>query len=453
MRHFIKMKTFSLKDRKYRLPICRSFLLFFFIALWWLFCGISIDKYGNKLSGLSAVDQPLSMPVYAPVNKSRAVVSYVVKRGDTFLDILSGYCISNTTAINCCRLLRSTGLSSLIPGDSLILSKNSNGLMSEFSLLHKLNCWYTVKVDGADIKIEKRNVEKSSLRCMVKGVLSSSLSENMNEMGVDDACVSKFADIFAWDINFFVDPQVGDSFEILFEKKYAAGRFTGYGDILAAKYINNGKIFEAIGIKNDSESISYYTPNGASLQKQFLKAPLHFTHISSGFSLHRMHPVLGIIRPHLGIDYAAPSGTPVYAAADGIISCAAFSNGFGNLVRIRHGTSYETSYGHLKSFARSIRCGKRVCQGDLIGFVGQTGLATGPHLDYRMTKDRQLVNPLKISMPPGKNIPEEKARQFELLKHEYMTILDIRLKNQTGFFILDINGIKPSYSAYMIARR
>jgi murein DD-endopeptidase MepM/ murein hydrolase activator NlpD len=261
-------------------------------------------------------------------------------------------------------------------------------------------------------------------------------------MGVDDACVAKFADVFAWDINFFVDPQPGDSFEIIFDKKFLAGRFAGYGDILAAKYVNRGHVFDAIGIKDAKGTMRYYDSEGKSLQKQFLKAPLRFTHISSGFSLHRLHPVLGIVRPHLGIDYAAPPGTPVYAAADGVVCYAGYHGGFGNFIRIRHGANYETSYGHLRAFAHGVRTGARVSQGDLIGTVGQTGLATGPHLDYRMTIGQRFVNPATVSLPREKSVPPEEAYAFELSQREFSAIFNSRLKGKTGCFVLNVEELK-----------
>jgi murein DD-endopeptidase MepM/ murein hydrolase activator NlpD len=295
-------------------------------------------------------------------------------------------------------------------------------------------------MDGQEIKAGKKPVATSSQRCIVRGVLETSLSEDLNKMGIDDACVSKFADIFAWDINFFVDPQKGDSFEIVFEKKFAEGRFVGYGDIFAAQYVNAGRAYNAIGVQDEKDlRRHYYDLDGKSLQKQFLKAPLRFTHISSRFSLHRLHPVLGIVRPHLGIDYAAPTGTPVYAAADGVITFAGFTGGFGNQVRIRHGASYETSYGHLHAIARGIHPGARVSQGDLLGTVGATGIATGPHLDYRMSIAQRFVNPLTVSLPREKGVSAQDMAQFAACKREWCTILHMRFKGKTGFYVLDIN--------------
>jgi murein DD-endopeptidase MepM/ murein hydrolase activator NlpD len=433
------MKLFFSKDRKYRMRVSRSFLLFFFfIATCCFIYGTVLDKNSKKIYSFSS--QPLQAQIYSPVNRCAEIISYVVKPGDTFWKILSGYDVSEEIAINCSRTLKSLGLSSIIPGDSIILIRNTNGVTSGFSLLHRFSSWYNVQIDSSGIRTNKTDAKISSCCCMVKGVLSTSLSENMNELGVDDVCVSKFADIFAWDINFFVDPQPGDSFALVFEKKYAEGRIMICGDILYAKYVSSGKVFEAIGLKNEHEDMTYYDCQGRSLQKQFLKAPLHFTRISSGFSFHRKHPVLGIIRPHLGIDYAAPAGTPVYAAADGLVIYAGYNGGYGKYVRIRHGNAYETSYGHLKSISGSVRKGLRVTQGDLIGLVGQTGLATGPHLDYRMTVNSHFVNPSRISLPAGKIIPDSSMNSFMFSRQGYKTLFETRFTKRTGCFVLNIDN-------------
>ena len=435
------MKFKAAQDRKYRLPIFRSFLLFFFIGLWWLFCGTLGNQSISDASSASALAEQALSPL--SIEKYKELISYVVKPGDTFLGILSHYGVPRDRAIDCFRSLNPLGLISLFPGDSLVMTRCSNGAMTNFSLMHKLDCWYTISLDGPEIKAGKNPVMTSSQRCIVRGVLETSLSEDMNKLGVDDVCVSKFADIFAWDINFFVDPQKGDSFEIIFEKKIAEGRFVGYGDIFFAQYVNAGHAFNAIGMRDEKGIRRYYDLEGKSLQKQFLKAPLRFSHISSGYSLHRLHPVLGIVRPHLGVDYAAPAGTPVYAAADGVISSAGFMGGFGNLVRVRHGGSYETYYGHLHAIARGIRSGARVSQGDLLGTVGATGIATGPHLDYRMSISQCFVNPLKVSLPREKGVSVQDMAQFTALKREWCAVLGMRFKGLTGFYVLDIDESKP----------
>jgi len=431
----------KIKDALYASKIFRFCLMLTFFGAWWMFGNSILDSIKNiTFSG----QQCNSSKTALSLHNYNKLISYVVKPGDTFMGILAMHGISNETAIGCYQSLTPLGLNSLRPGDSLVLRRENDGSISGFSLLHKLSYWYKIKFEGSDVKAERHDVATSSQRCLVRGVLNSSLSEDMNDMGISDACVTKFAEIFAWDINFFVDPQPGDSFELVVEKNFAEGRFTGYGDILAARYVTaSGHAYEAFGVPDDKGAFHYYDADGKSLQKQFLKAPLKFNHISSGFTMHRLHPVLGIVRPHLGIDYAAPTGTPVYAPADGVIVFAGYMGGYGNHIRIQHGLSYETYYGHLNNIAHGIRVGTHVSQGDLLGNVGATGLATGPHLDYRISINNRFVNPLTIVLPRDKGITPELAQLFGTNKQEYSALMSTRLKGQTGCFVLDIARSKP----------
>jgi murein DD-endopeptidase MepM/ murein hydrolase activator NlpD len=457
------MKYYLKKDRKFQQRGFWSFFLFLLVTLCWFLVADKSGPAQSKPSHLasaekSALDSGIAgqngsctseetaLISSSPVKKCLKFVSYVVKPGDTFLGILSKYGLSNKQAINCHRSLAGIGLFSLLPGDSLVLTRlTTSGVLVGFELLHKLSDWYSIDFDSLDgLKASKRPITCSSQRCLAKGSLVTSLSESMNKMGINDVCVSKFADIFAWDINFFVDPQQGDSWEIVFEKKFSEGRFVGYGDILDAEYVNNGHAFRAIGMRDADGEIGYFDSEGKSLQKQFLKAPLRFNHISSGFTTHRRHPILGIVRPHLGVDYAAPPGTPVHASADGIVSFAGDNGGFGKQVRIRHGGAFETSYGHLQTLGHGIRSGKRVLQGDVIGFVGSSGLSTGPHLDYRMTRNQHFVNPSSISLPANKGVEPERMQEFTALRQECLTLFMQRLPGKTGAYVLDIGGSKSA---------
>ncbi len=444
------MKRKQLSDRKNNTAFFRSFFLLAIpvaLALWYAFLAKPSGTDDRSLpvvkkcaeGGIVVSQASMAQLPSDPMEQCRELISYVVKPGDTFLGIFERFGLSGAQAADCFQSLASLGLFSLFPGDSLVVTRLAGGTLSQLSLLQKLQCWYNASVDSLGIKASKVPVAISSQRCLAKGIVTTSLSESMNEIGIDDACVSKFADIFAWDINFFVDPKAGDTYRIVFEKKFTEGRFVGYGEILTAQYVNNGRVFNAIGVKDDKGIIRYFDPDGKSLQKQFLKAPLRFNHISSRFSYQRLHPVLGIVRPHLGVDYAAPAGTPVYASADGTVRSAGYNGGFGNQVCIRHGSAYETSYGHLRAFATGIRPGKRVVQGELIGFVGGTGLSTGAHLDYRMTRNNQLVNPSTISIPAGKSIAPEQVLEFGTMRQECAMLFDMRLPGKTGAWVLDIS--------------
>lgn len=375
--------------------------------------------------------------------------SYIVKKGDTFAGILSKFNISENEAVQYYTSLKSIGFSTLFPGDSLCFTKDGNKQVKSFSLLNRLSYWYHLHTSDSTLQVEKKPLEVTTYRCLVKGTLESSLSEDMWKYGVGDALVIKMADIFAWDINFFMDPRKGDTFEVLFEKNYRDGRFVGYGSILAAQYINGNKIFYAIALKDSRGKLNYYDLNGKSVQKQFLKAPLRFNRISSGFSYSRKHPILGIYRPHLGIDYAAPRGTPVYAAADGKVTFTGVNGNYGRQVKLSHGASYQTFYGHLYTIGRGIRPGVHVSQGQCIGTVGKTGLATGYHLDYRMKIGSRFVNPVTISLPSKEGVPEGERAQFEHTKQTYLSMMHMRM-NHHGCIVIDI--IQPDADKPVVSK-
>jgi murein DD-endopeptidase MepM/ murein hydrolase activator NlpD len=245
------------------------------------------------------------------------------------------------------------------------------------------------------------HVKKKALQKQIEtltGSIGTSLYESIAEKGESPELILSFSDIFQWDIDFFTDPQPGDSYRIVFESYYLGDRRVRYGNILAAQYENNGKTITAFYFKGGDKQRGYYDWDGQSLQKTFLKSPLNYRRISSFFSWGRRHPILKRIRPHLGVDYAANRGTPVEAAADGVVVETGYqARGLGRFIKIKHPNSqFMTAYGHLHRLARGIRKGVRVTQKQVIGYVGSTGLATGPHLHYTFYENGRPVNPLRI---------------------------------------------------------
>ncbi len=230
----------------------------------------------------------------------------------------------------------------------------------------------------------------------------------------------EMAEIFSGEIDFNNDLRRGDHFEVLFEKVYREDQFSGYGDVLASEFVNDGRRLQAFRFHVPGESeAQYFDENGRSMKRLFLRSPFRFEpRVTSRFSYRRLHPVLGGVRPHLGVDYGAPTGTPVIVVANGTVVSAGMSGGSGNMVRIRHTNGYETYYLHLSAFAKGMRRGARVTQGQTIGRVGSTGLATGPHLDYRMRKSGAFVNPLleHRKLPPGDPVPEEHREAFQAVR-------------------------------------
>jgi murein DD-endopeptidase MepM/ murein hydrolase activator NlpD len=429
-------------SRKRGFPLIRLLLVIFAVVVVWK---LSQRHLFSSSESQSASVLPALEPVNRQIEQSIQKVNFltrVVKPGDTFDGILSGFEITKKEASDIYNSLKPLGLPPLYPGDSLIvIKKDQNGELKNLALLSRMKYWYKVTRNDSLIRAEKMSLQISRYTCLVNGVLETSLSEQIAEYGVGDYITSKLADIFAWDINFFLDPRKGDTFQILFEQKYAEGHFIGYGDILAAHYNNNGRDYYAFAFTDEDGSVNYYDEKGNAVQKEFLKAPLKFSRISSGFSFHRKHPILGIIRPHLGVDYAAPGGTPVYAAADGTIISAGPKGGFGNLVVISHGY-YETSYGHLAQINSGIHYGSRVKQGDMIGTVGATGLATGPHLDYRMKRGSAFVNPMTVSLPSKRSIVEKEKKKFMMDKEACQMAFDKRFSSQTGCHVIEIEKVE-----------
>jgi murein DD-endopeptidase MepM/ murein hydrolase activator NlpD len=368
---------------------------------------------------------------------SSQLKTHIVKPGETFFGILSQFDISGDLCNKIHKSFASLGFPKLHPGDSLVVSSSDSGV-ENIRFLSKTGHWFKASLKDSTLTSEKKPVEMTTYNSIVNGTLETSLSEAMFSYGVSDIITGKFADIFAWDINFFLEPRKGDRFQIVFEQKYSEGRFYGYGEILAARYYSDTKVFSAYGRRDSTGTVQYFDDDGRSLQKQFLKAPLRFSRISSGFTYRRKHPILGIVRPHLGIDYAAPSGTPVMAAADGRVIFSGRKGDYGNMVILSHGGVYETYYGHLRSFGAKIRTGVHVTQGTTIGTVGATGLATGPHLDYRMKHHDTFVNPASVQLPSQTQLTDAERTDFASETNYYNTVMDQRFKNSNGLYVIEI---------------
>jgi murein DD-endopeptidase MepM/ murein hydrolase activator NlpD len=247
----------------------------------------------------------------------------------------------------------------------------------------------------------------------VSGTITSSLWEAMKESDANPMLAVELSEIFAWTVDFF-GIQQGDMYKVAYEESYVDSQSVGIHRIIGAWLYHGQTEFWAIPFEQDGVR-SFFDEEGNSLRKAFLKAPLRFSRISSGFSHSRYHPVLKIRRPHHGVDYAAPSGTPVLSVGDGVITKVGYQrNGGGNYVKIKHNSVYSTTYMHLKGFGKGVKAGMRVKQGDVIGYVGATGLATGPHLDFRFYKNGSAVNPLRVEAPPVEPVHEENLPAYHI---------------------------------------
>jgi murein DD-endopeptidase MepM/ murein hydrolase activator NlpD len=249
----------------------------------------------------------------------------------------------------------------------------------------------------------------------VGGPIRSHLFQAVDDAGERAVLAVNLAEIFAWEIDFIRDVHPGDSFTLLVEKRFREGAFKGYGRILAAEFHNQGARFDAYAYRDADGVPHYYNGKGESVKRAFLKTPLSFTRISSPFSNSRLHPILHVRRTHPAVDYAAPAGTPVKAVGNGVVTFKGRGEGAGNYVALRHGNNYETMYLHLSGFAKGLEKGKKVFQGEVIGFVGSTGHATGPHLDFRMKKGGAYINPLTIANPRTEPVGTQDMAEFKHL--------------------------------------
>jgi murein DD-endopeptidase MepM/ murein hydrolase activator NlpD len=248
---------------------------------------------------------------------------------------------------------------------------------------------------------------------LARGTIKDSLYQSAMDEKIDFELALELADIFAWDIDFFVDLRPGDNYTFLYEQKYKKGKLVANGRIMAAHFYNDSSHHMAYYYKVPGRAADYYDDEGKSLRKQFLKSPLRYSRISSGYSRRRLHPILKIYRPHPGIDYAAPVGTPVATVGDGRVIFKGWKKGYGRYIAIRHNNRYTTTYGHLSRYAAKLKKGAKVKQGEVIGYVGASGLATGPHLDFRMKKNGRFVNPRKMRFPAARPVPDSHMEDFK----------------------------------------
>lgn len=257
----------------------------------------------------------------------------------------------------------------------------------------------------------------------VEGEITSSLFEAMAAAGETPALAVRLAEIYAWEINFIRDIQVGDRFCLLVEKRYRDGEFKGYGTMPVAEFVNRNSKFEAYIYTDSFGNNSYFNAAGDSLKRAFLKAPLSYTRISSRFNLRRLHPIHKTVRPHPAVDYAAPTGTPVKAVGSGEVTFRGFNKGAGNYITVKHANGYESMYLHLSGFAKTLKKGNKVRQGEVIGYVGNTGYSTGPHLDFRMKKNGQFLNPEKVLSPRDESVPAKRLNAFKSSRDKWRNYL------------------------------
>lgn len=307
-------------------------------------------------------------------------------------------------------------LQRLFPGQTVKMRIDADGQLTELvyniDLLRAVHIFRDVEKGDFTAKIIEKPVEKRITQ--TAGIITSSLFFGAQAAGLTDKLTMELADIFAWDIDFNRDLQDGDRFSVVYEEELVEGKPLETGRILAAEFVNQGQTYRAIRYTDSQGRSDFYTPDGQSLRTAFLRSPIPFGRVSSGFDPHRLHPVLNTIRAHKGVDYAAAIGTPIRATGEGRIAFRGTQGGYGNTIVIEHSRGYSTLYAHMSNFAR-LRLGARVRQGDIIGYVGRTGLATGPHLHYEFRINGRHRDPLTVRLPKADPVPYGARKEFREL--------------------------------------
>ena len=317
-------------------------------------------------------------------------------------------------------------LTHIYPGQTIRLRvADDDGALLE--LVYEIDALTHLHIQHVEDSFQSELIEREPQRRAVRaaGSIDDSLFLAASKAHLSDKITMELAGIFGWDIDFALDIRRGDRFAVLYEELYLDGERIGTGNILAAEFINRKQVHQAVRFTDDQGRAGYYDPAGRSMRKDFLRTPVEFSRISSRFSIGRKHPILNRIRAHKGVDYAAPTGTPVKATGDGKIVLRGKKGGYGNTIVIQHGSKYSTLYAHLSRFASSVKAGSRVRQGQTIGYVGSTGLATGPHLHYEFHVDGVHRNPLKVKLPDAAPLPKQYREKFKLESEHLLAELEL----------------------------
>ena len=359
----------------------------------------------------NAIDAQQAMAASASEDLDWSVVT--VRPGQTVGDIFHQQGISASDLQKLTEMrANATALRNIRPGQEFAFARGGDGALKALRFDRDEHTRVTESfVDGGFKEtVQDRGVERRTH--VAHGVVERSLFESGNQAGLSDAMVLKLATAFGYDIDFAQDLRQGDSFTVIYDDVYCEGERMHDGDIIAATFINRGKRFSAFRYSDSTGNTMYYSGDGRPLRKEFLRTPVEFTRISSLFTAGRMHPILGTMRAHRGVDYAAPTGTPIHAAGEGKVAFRGWQGGYGNVVILQHGGHYSTLYGHMSKIA-ALNVGQHVSQGQTIGFVGMTGLATGPHLHYEFRVDGTHRDPLTVTLPKPEPLPAVELAKFQ----------------------------------------
>lgn len=400
--------------------------------------GIAPDTSSEKVN-VTRVVQQIALPEPVALDDgsdSRFVQEDRVERGDTLAALLAKLNVDDPEAVAFLRQAKEARpFARMRTGRTVRAATSPDGELLQLTYLTPSGTLLQLERQGDKFSISEEPADLDVRPQIASGEIYSSLFAATDYAGLPDSIATQIVEIFSSQIDFHRDLRRGDRFAVVYETFYHGAELVRTGRILAIEFINQGRTYQAVWFDSKDGPGSYYTPDGKSLRRAFLRSPLEFSRISSGYSLARFHPILLTWTAHRGIDYAAPTGTRVRTTGDGIVSFAGWQNGYGNVVIVQHPGKYTTYYAHLSAFAGGIRKGARVSQGDFVGFVGQTGMATGPHLHYEFHINGTQHDPLKIVLPEAVPITRELRGAFDA--HATPLTRQLGLLRTTSFVRLD----------------
>lgn len=413
-------KKASFRKKVFRWLFFVALFFIFFKGFFWL-----KEIFGqNKVEEISLVKNQDAVVDVNPKAKYSKILNYTVSSGDIPAEVFSaqGKLDANDTVSLLLASKEIYDFTNIKVGKTLRFYFENENRATRIEYDRDTERVIIIDRSGNNFSVREEKIDYTVSQEIASGTIDNFFYVDAMEAGLSESTVLEVGDIFSFDIDFTTEIQTGDSFSIIYEKRLREGEKAPDGKILAGKFINISVPFYAYYFNNNGKG-GYYDGDGRVLERQFLKAPLSYRHISSGFTGARMHPITRKVSAHYQIDYAAPTGTPVVASARGTVTSASWSGGWGNMVRLEHDNGYTTHYGHLSAFAKGLRAGARVERGQLIGYVGSTGWSTGPHLDYGIKLNGTPVNPLKLDMPKGEPLSGDSMKQFEEIKNKYAELL------------------------------
>ncbi len=355
-------------------------------------------------------------------------ITVVVKKGDTLSSIFSELDIHTelTKILNLGK--NAKPFKKIYPGQKLHFTFGNDGI-EKLELEKSITQSLFLYKDNETFVLEETDRELDRISQVATGTINQSLFLAGQDAGMSDSLIMALAGIFGWDIDFALDIRQGDSFTLMYEELYLDGEKVGDGNIIAAEFINDNRTYRAYRYTDSNNKTEYYSPDGKSMRKPFMRTPVDLARISSHFNLRRKHPILNKIRAHKGVDYAAATGTAIKATGDGKVVHRGNKGGYGKTIILRHGNTYTTLYAHMSKYARKTGVGSRVRQGQIIGYIGSTGLATGPHLHYEFRVNGVHRNPLKVKLPSAKPLPESEMDRFTASIQPLVVQLDAYTQN------------------------